>query len=365
VSSFLPIGKLPADILAKILERTPVDDPRVLLGPGIGLDCAVIEAGDNLLVLKSDPITFATDAIGWYAVQIAANDVATTGAIPRWLLVTYLLPEKKTTPELIESIQSQLSAACQEIGVSIVGGHTEITFGLERPILVATMIGEVDRDQLITPRGARPGDKLLLTKGVPIEATAILAREFEDRLVDRRNKGKKDITKTARESSEALGKEFFFLREEELEEARNFIYRPGINVQREAQIAVRAGRVHAMHDPTEGGIYTALWELAQASGLSLHVDLTSISIPSLSARICKILEVDPYSAIASGALLLAVPESEVSGISKAIQEAGILCVEIGEAVSESEFPSVWSKTGEGILQPVPQPSRDAIATLFD
>ena len=140
----LPVGKLPADLLAHCLAQTPVNDPRVIVGPGIGMDCAVVEAGSSLWVIKSDPITFVTDEIGWYVVQINANDIATTGAVPR--------------------------------------GHTEITHGLDRPIVVGALIGEVDRDHLITPRGAQLGDRILLTKGVPIEATAILAREFPDQL---------------------------------------------------------------------------------------------------------------------------------------------------------------------------------------
>jgi len=363
----LPIGKLPADLLAQILEKTPVNDPRVLLGPGVGLDCAVIETGESLLVLKSDPITFATDAIGWYAVQVAVNDIATTGAIPRWLLVTSLLPEKKTTPGLVETVQDQLHTACQEIGVSIVGGHTEITYGLDRPILVVTLIGEVNRDQLITPRGAKAGDRLLLTKGVPIEATAILAREFGDQLIANEFREEFPI-KPNLQNRNQTGMDsvpLSHLNETELEQARNYLYQPGISVLSEARLAIQAGRVHAMHDPTEGGIYTALWELAQASGLSIQVDLSSIPVSELSARVCKILGIDPLSAIASGALLLAVPEGEASVIRKSIQEAGILCTDIGEVVSEPGPPHVWSWTRERSLHPIPRPERDGIARLFE
>ncbi|NIQ92930.1 MAG: AIR synthase, partial [Desulfuromonadales bacterium] len=115
----LRVGKVPADLLQKVLGRAPVDDPRVLLGPGIGLDCAVVDAGENLLVFKSDPITFAVDEIGSYLVRINANDIATTGAQPRWLLVTLLLPESLTTAELVEGIMDQIYAACREMQVSV------------------------------------------------------------------------------------------------------------------------------------------------------------------------------------------------------------------------------------------------------
>ncbi len=149
----LPLGKIPAEMLRRILERAPVSDPRVRLGPGIGLDCAVLDLGDRLLVLKSDPITFASDEIGWYLVQINANDIATSGAQPRWLLVTALLPENKTTSNMVDAISDQVFQACRQAGISVIGGHTEITGGLEHPILIGTLIGEVDGKHLVTPRG--------------------------------------------------------------------------------------------------------------------------------------------------------------------------------------------------------------------
>ena len=252
----LPVGKLPLDLLSRLLSQVPVRDERVRIGPGIGLDCAVVEMGDRLLVVKSDPITFASDEIGRYAVQINANDIATTGAQPKWMMVTMLLPEGKTTPELVETIAGQVYAAARSIGVTVIGGHTEITYGLERPILAGTMIGEVDREALITPQGARPGDSILLTKGVPIEGTAILAREIPERLGG-------------------------ILSPDEYEQARGFLHDPGISVLGDAQAAIRAGKVTAMHDPTEGGLASALWELADASGCSLEVDLASIPVPGL------------------------------------------------------------------------------------
>jgi hydrogenase maturation factor len=340
----LPIGKLPVDLLSRLLEKHPVQDPRVVLGPGIGVDCAVIESGERLLVVKSDPITFTIEDIGWYAVQINANDIATTGAIPRWFLATLLLPEIKTTPKLVETIFDQISAACQEIGASLVGGHTEITHGLDRPILVGTLIGEVDRDRLVKPDGAQPGDRLLLTKGAPIEATAILAREFSEEL--------------RLHSPDCLS-------EDELKQARDFLYRPGIGVLQEARIATQAGIIHAMHDPTEGGIYTALWEMSQACGRSFRVSVSSVPVPELSRRICCILDIDPLAAIASGSLLLAAVKDDSDGICEAIRKAGISCTDIGEVISEAGEPTVWDCTEDGEIIPLPRPPRDAIARLFE
>ena len=385
----LPIGKLPADLLSRLLEKATVQDPRVLLGPGIGIDCAVIDTGDTLLVLKSDPVTFTTEDIGWYAVQVNANDIATTGATPRWFLITLLLPETKTTPELVENIFDQLSNACQDIGASLVGGHTEVTYGLDRPILMGTLIGEVDRDRLVTPRGAESGDRLLLTKGVPIEATAILAREFGEELclggketpstnVERINEyngeesKKSKLGKQDKQSIQDINTKAGwglcptnYLSEVELKQARDFLYQPGIGVLREARIATQVGRVHAMHDPTEGGIYTALWEMSQACGHSFRVNISSIPVPGLSRRICQMLDIDPLAAIASGSLLMAVAKDDAPGICDAIREADISCTDIGEVISDPGGATVWRQTEEGELKPLPRPLRDAIAKLFE
>jgi hydrogenase maturation factor len=332
----LPVGKLPPDLLAKLLSQAPILDGRVLLGPGIGLDCAVVEAGESLLVFKSDPITFATQEIGWYALQVNANDIATCGATPRWFLATLLLPEAGTTPALVEAIFAQVRDACHSLGISLIGGHSEVTYGLERPILAGTLVGEVEKGKLVTPRGLRLGDQLLISKGVPIEATAILARELPDRLSA-------------------------FLSKGELRKARRFLHEPGISVVRDARIALQAGRVSGMHDPTEGGFYSAVWELAEASSCSLVVKPQMVPVPHLSGRICAGLGIDPLGAIASGALLLAAPEGEAGKISAALEKEGIPCTEIGWV--ESGPASAWQEIG-GARSPLPYPERDEIARLF-
>jgi hydrogenase expression/formation protein HypE len=332
----LPVGKIPHGLLNRLIEKVPLGDARVILGPGIGLDCAVLDFGDNFLVIKTDPITFATDEIGWYAVQVNANDIATSGATPRWFLATLLLPENRSSQELVEAIFEQMCEASEKIGVSLIGGHTEITFNLDRPILVGTMIGEVPRENLVTPRGAAPGDRILLTKGVPIEATAILAREFPEKLAG-------------------------FLSVPEIEQARDALYQPGISVLKDAQLAIGTGKVTAMHDPTEGGLECALWELAEASGCSLIFDSSAVHVPPISARICTAFGIDPLAAIASGALLLTVKPGDVNRICQALEGEGIHCAEIG-IVEKGPF-SVWQLTDEGRVH-LPRPSRDEIASLF-
>src|SRR5215510_12856478 len=170
----LPPGKLLAALLAQDVHT----DPRVLIGPRVGEDAAVIDMGDRLLIAKSDPITFATDAIGHYAVTVNANDVAVMGGTPRWFLATLLLPETRTTAALVQDIFAQVRQACHELGIALVGGHTEITVGLERPILSGHMLGEVTRERLVTSSGVQAGDAILLTKGFPVEGVSIIAREY-------------------------------------------------------------------------------------------------------------------------------------------------------------------------------------------
>lgn len=333
----LPVGKLPPALLSKFIQKAPTGDPRVVLGPGIGLDCAVLDAGETLWVFKSEPITFATDNIGWYTVQIAANDIATTGAAPRWMLLTLLLPEGKTTPELVEMIGEQVNDACRQMGITVIGGHTEITHTLDRPIVNATLIGEVTRERLVTPRGASPGDRILLTNGVPIEATAILAREFAPKLGA-------------------------VLSAEELRQAQNFLFDPGISVTPAAQAALAAGHVTAMHDPTEGGVATALWELAEAAQVSLCVNLDAIPIPDLSKTICNYFDINPLAAIASGALLLTTPPGQADAIISGLSAAGITCSDIGFV--EKGPVGVWCHDCKE-RTPLIQPQRDEIARVYE
>ena len=333
----LPVGKLPPGLLAQILSAAPVQDERLLVGPGIGLDCTVVDVGENLLAIKSDPITFATDEIGWYAVQVNANDIATSGAVPIWFLMTLLMPEGSSPPELVEQISQQVYQACQQMGVDVIGGHSEITPAVNQPVIIGTMIGEVAHQDLVTPQGARPGDRLLLTKGIPIEAVSILAREVPDKL-----------------ESE--------LSPEEIETAQHCLYQPGISVLKDAQAATKAGQVTAMHDPTEGGLAAALWELAAACGHDLVIDPQQIPISPLAERICTEFAIDPLASIASGALLLTAPTNQAGDICQAVEKEGIPCREIGWV--EGGKGQVWTTEG-GTRDLLLYPERDEIARVFE
>lgn len=334
----LPSGKLPPEPLSRLLTELPKRDPQVIIGPGLGLDAAVMAwDGEMCLVAKTDPITFATDAIGWYAVQVCANDVATTGAAPRWFMAVVLLPDAPGNADLAEQIMAQVRDACLTLDVEVVGGHTEITCGLDRPIVCGTLLGQVERRRLVLSSGVRPSDVIILTKGIAIEGTSIIAREMADRL-----------------SSHLEGA--FVVR------CKDFLMRPGISVVRDARVAVEAGRVHAMHDPTEGGLASGLWEMAQASGVSLVIDVQRVPIYAETLELCRLFDLNPWGLIASGALLLAVEATDAESIVAALEAEGIPSTVIGWA--EHGAPVVRLRQPDGAVQELAPCARDEITRLF-
>jgi hydrogenase maturation factor len=308
-----------------------------MMGPGVGLDAAVIDMGDKLLVAKSDPITFASDLIGWYAVHINANDVACLGARPAWFLATILLPEG-SAPSLAEGIFEQVLDACRRMEIELVGGHFEITYGLERPIVVGAMLGEVERGRLVRGSGAEPGDCIVLTKGIAIEGTAVLARE-------------------AGEALQRLG-----VPAAVLDEARDYIFRPGLSVVREARLAVDLAPIHAMHDPTEGGLATALHELATAGGVGLGVEEAAIPILPCTDAICRAAGLDPLGFLASGALLIALPHAHCDALLARLAEEDIAAACIGSVKEHSD--GIIMKRRSGNSEPLPQFARDEVARFL-
>jgi len=305
-SDLLPAGKLPLPFLERLLEQFAPDDPRIVVGPRAGEDAAVFDLGDRYLVAKTDPITFATSEIGWYAVNVNANDVAVMGAQPRWFLATILLPAGKATAALVEQIFRQVSEACEALGVSLAGGHTEISVNLDRVIVSGTMLGEVEPVKLIRTSGAQLGDQVLLVKAAPIEGTALIALERGDEL-------------------RARGYDEAFLRR-----CQGFLREPGISVVAPALLAAESAEVHAMHDPTEGGVMTGLLEMARAAGTGLRVDLDAIPILPEGAALCREFGLDPLGTIASGAILMAVPQHAAAGMCTIMAQAGYPTAVIGQ-----------------------------------
>jgi hydrogenase maturation factor len=310
----------------------------VIVGPRVGEDAAVLDIGDRYLVAKVDPITFVAEEIGWYAVHINANDLAVRGARPCWFLMTLLLPEGRADEKLLDGIFTQVQDACRAIGATLVGGHTEVTQGLDRPILAGAMLGEVEKDRLVTTAGARAGDAVLLTKGIAVEGASILARECESLLTDR------GVPPEVRRR------------------AREFLHRPGISVLQDARIAVRAVRVHAMHDPTEGGLATGLLELATAAGVGLAIERAAIPVLPECQTVCRALGLDPLGMIASGALLLTCPSEEADGLVAAWEAEGIAARIIGTVTPPEQGVRLVDAGGEG---PLPRFARDEVARLFD
>ena len=329
-------GKLPLELLSELLDRVGSDDPRVVLGPRPGEDAALIDMGDRYLVAKSDPITFATELIGWYLVQVNSNDLAVMGATPRWLLATVLLPEG-TRPDAVRAVFEQLREACSTLGVSLVGGHTEVTYGLPRPLAVGALLGEVDKEDVVLTAGARPGDAVVLTKGVAIEGTAILAREARDQLV---------------EAGLDAGM---------VDRASRLLFDPGISVAGDAAVARAAADVHSMHDPTEGGLATALREMCEAAGVGVVVDGDAVPVLPESRAVCRALGLDPLGLIASGALLATVSPEEAPALVAALERESIAAGVIGRVTVPEE--GLRLRTGDGIRE-LPAFDRDELARFF-
>lgn len=333
----LPVGKLRAETLQAVFDKHPIRDPRVVVGPRVGEDAAVIDLGDRYLVATADPITFATDEPGWYALQVNANDVAVRGARPRWFLATLLLPEGRTSEDMVTRLFAELAEACAELDVALVGGHTEVTHGLDRPIVAGTMLGEVARDKLVTTGGARIGDAVVLTKGVPLEGAAIIARERE---AEARARG---VPAAA------------------LRRARAFLRRPGLSVLPEVEIACELAEVHAMHDPTEGGIATALVELADAAGVGLRIDRDRITVLPEGRALCEAFGLDPFGTIASGALLMTLAPADAGIVIHALARESIDSHFIGQVVPREQGVMLVDGTRQWPMPVFPQ---DEISKLF-
>ncbi|MFQ5996385.1 MAG: AIR synthase family protein [Dehalococcoidales bacterium] len=333
----LPVGKLPNTLLKKFIEKIRINDERVVLGPAIGEDVAVINFNNKLLVAKTDPVTFATDLIGWYAVNVNANDIATLGVRPRWFLATILLSEQGTEQEA-ENIFDQILSACNSLGITLVGGHTEITYGFTRPVVIGCMLAEAENQPIITTSGAKPGDDIVISKGIAIEGTAVLAREAKQTLL-----------------SSMLSKDL-------VQRAADYLFTPGISVLQEALIACSKVEVHSMHDPTEGGLATGLWEIANAAQVGILVEENKIPILPECQAICERFALNPLGLLASGALIITLAPAETVTLLSALTEAGIDAEIIGRVVRVEEGLKMHTARG---TQELPQFERDELARFLE
>lgn len=322
--SSLGIGKLPSEFLAGLLDAHPVVDPSVIIGPGVGMDAAAVDPAGDLIVVKTDPITFARERAPLYLVNVNANDLACLGATPRWLLVTALFPAGQTTETMVSELFTELNAVCAARSIALIGGHTEITEGLDRVILVGQLLGTVKRDAIITPGGAKPSDRVLLTRPAAIEGTALLAIELRSQLQDR------------------VGSEL-------LDRASALLDHPGISVADDARILASTGCVTALHDPTEGGIATGVRELALSANAGAIISRRAVPLLDETRIIADALGLDPLGMLASGSLLATVPAMDVATVEQACSSSGMPFAWIGKILPPDRGLLLRSDTGEDEL----------------
>ena len=323
-------GKVPPELLESLVFKyLGKQDPDLILGPSIGQDASLLRIGDQVLVASTDPITGSIEDVGWLAVHVNANDVATFGVPPRWFLTSIMLPESCSTSDL-ERITSQIGEAADSLDISVVGGHTEITEGLDRPIIAGFMLGITREGEYVTSSGAKAGDAIILTKAVGIEGTAILATE-----------GASSLSKN--------------LPAKTLIEAQKL--RSHISVVTEGLAAFTTGYVTAMHDPTEGGLSGGIHELCDASEVGFEISLDNIPVHPATKAVCDALNVNVMELISSGCMVITCDSSHSSDVIQAIESKGVQASIIGEIVEDINSRLVQS--GNRLLQ-LPRPKTDAL-----
>lgn len=296
------MSKFSLDVLNKhVFPYFSTNDPDVLLSPEFGEDVALTRVEKGILVSHVDPIVGAVKDIGWLAVHVACNDVATSGAMPRWILLLVLVPDKDDL-ELLEKIMQDAGRAAKELGASIIGGHTGYSAALSRPLVAATALGMLTDTEAICTKGARIGDHIFLTKGVALEGTAILANDF---------------SKTAHR----LG-----LSDEELIEASQLMKE--VSILSEARIFAENGAT-AMHDVTRGGLLETLLEVAKLADLGINIQSEAIPIHPIVARFAEAFDFDPLKMISSGSLVATIPAEKIELVSNQLKEKNILFADIG------------------------------------
>jgi len=332
----LPRGKIPLEILKEVVfKNLGARREEVALGPAAGIDAAVVNVGDKSLITSMDPITGALERIGWLAVNINANDVSTFGVEPALFLSCILLPEKADRKS-VEVISFQMNKAAEELGIAIIGGHCEATPGLTVPMVIGCAMGTTEKGNYVTAAGAKAGDKIIMTKTAGIEGTAILASDRVHKLM-----------KVMDPSTVKKAGEFFSM----------------ISVVREASVAFKIGGVHAMHDPTEGGVVGAIHEMADASGLGVKIIEKKIRVQPETMKICRFFRIDPLQLIASGSLLIAARRGSADKITRALAKERIPSEIIGEFTSSPQDRKIIRKNGktENLKRPMTDQLWQALA----
>lgn len=303
----MKVGKVPENVLKRsVFKQLHTTRKEVLLGAGVGEDCAAMKlAEDEVFVISTDPITGAAKDIGALAVQITVNDLASAGAEPIGIMLTVLLPENAEEKDL-KTVMAQVEEACEKNRIQVMGGHTEVTKVVNQIVISVTGVGKAKEGRVISTVGVKPGMDIIVTKWIGIEGTAILAKEKEAVLRERYSQP-------------------FIDKAKELDRY--------ISVLSEAATAVKSG-VAAMHDVTEGGIFGALWEIAEASGVGLEIDLKKIPLKQETVEICEFFGINPYELISSGSMLMAAEDG--NGLVMELEKAGIPAVVIGKATDSND-----------------------------
>ena len=303
----MKIGKVPEAVLKRsVLKQVNTKREEIVVGAGVGEDCAAVALHeDEVFVLSTDPITGTTKDMGELAVHITANDLASAGAEVVGMMLSILLPADAEEADL-KAMMGQISSACDKLNIQIMGGHTEVTTAVNQPVITITGVGKVKKGKLVTTGGAKPGHDVVVSKWIGLEGTSIIAKEKEEELKKK-------------------------LPAELIETAKGFdAY---ISVVPDGKAAVSAG-VSAMHDVTEGGIFGALWELAEASGVGLTIDLMKIPIRQETIEVCECFDINPYELISSGCMLMTAENG--LDLVNSLKEQGIFASVIGKVTAGND-----------------------------
>lgn len=321
-----PLGKVPPKALMEIVFKyLGARRSDVIMGAAHGEDAAIVRAGKELLAFSCDPISGALNRIGHLSVRVTTNDVATRGVRPIWFLSCIMLPEG-SGKVVLRTICSQMDEAAKRIGVAIIGGHSEVTPGLDHPLVIGFSAGVVGRRGYVSCSGARPGGKIILTKGAGVEGTAVLASDRAEPL------------------RRALGTRF-------IERAISFFELT--SVVEDAMTAFNCGSVQAMHDPTEGGVAGGLNELANAANTGFRAYENAIEVASETSEICKFFKIDPLRLISSGSLLIVADEKGAEGIVSQLKRRKIGAAVIGEVLRDRRKRILVRRNGREENLPLP------------
>jgi len=324
----MKIGKLPNDVLNDIVINS-IHNKRseILTRPEIGEDCAAFNIDKDTCVMSTDPITGAISNIGKIAVNVALNDIASSGAVAFGIMINILIPPNGTIEQL-KIIMSDINNTCDQLNVDILGGHTEVTDAVTRYVIVSTAVGRVNKNKLIKTSDANSGDSILITKNIGIEGTSIIINEKKEYL--------KDI-----------------LNEEEKKEGSNLIN--NLCVVNEGLISSQF-EINSMHDITEGGILGAIWEVCHSSGLGAYIYKEQIPVSKLTKKICKIFNIDYLKLISSGSMLITCKKSIKDKIIVELEKANIKCCEIGVLTSNKNI--IMNTNGQDVV--ISQPESDEL-----